>query len=76
MLEALVTGIMWEPGEKFAYSNIAFEILGDVIAKVSGMSFENYMKENILNVLEMEESNFYKPLVSKDLLTTSTYFRY
>ena len=24
---------------KFAYSNIAFEILGDVIAKVSGVSF-------------------------------------
>jgi len=62
--------LMWEPGEKFAYSNIAFEILGDVIAKVSGVSFENYMKENILNVLEMEESNFYKPLVSKDLLTS------
>ncbi|MBZ9688787.1 serine hydrolase [Clostridium estertheticum] len=62
--------LMWEPGEKFAYSNIAFEILGDVIAKVSGVSFEDYMKENILNVLEMKESNFLKPLVSKELLTT------
>lgn len=61
--------LMWEPGEKFAYSNIAFEILGDVIAKVSGMSFEDYMKENILNVLQMKESNFLKPLVSKELLT-------
>ncbi|WP_055667319.1 serine hydrolase domain-containing protein [Desnuesiella massiliensis] len=62
-------GLMWEPGEKFAYSNIAFEILGDAIAKASGMSFEDYMKEHILNVLQMKESNFLKPLVSKELLT-------
>lgn len=62
--------LMWEPGEKFAYSNIAYEILGNIIEKVSGMSFEEYMKENILNVIQMKESNFLKPLVSKDLLTS------
>ncbi|MBU5590172.1 serine hydrolase [Clostridium sp. MSJ-4] len=62
--------LMWEPGEKFAYSNIAYEILGHVIEKVSGMSFEEYMKENILDVVKMKESNFLKPLVSKDLLTS------
>ncbi|WP_346940683.1 serine hydrolase [uncultured Clostridium sp.] len=62
--------LMWEPGEKFAYSNIAYEILGNVIEKVSGMSFEKYMKENILNVVQMKESNFLKPLVSKELLTS------
>lgn len=62
--------LIWEPGEGFAYSNIAFEILGDVIAKVSGISFEQYMKENILEILEMKESNFYKPSVSKKLLTS------
>lgn len=62
--------LMWEPGEKFAYSNIAYEILGNVIEKASGMSFEKYMKENILNVVQMKESNFLKPLVSKELLTS------
>lgn len=62
--------LIWEPGEKFAYSNIAYEILGNVIEKVSGMSFEKYMKENILNVVQMKESNFLKPLVSKELLTS------
>lgn len=66
--------LMWEPGEKFAYSNMAFDILGDVISKVSGMSFENYMKENILNIIDMKESNFLKPLVSKELLTTPHVF--
>lgn len=62
--------LMWEPGEKFAYSNTGYEILGDVISKVSGVSFEQYMKENILDVLKMRESNFFKPAVSKELLTS------
>ncbi len=62
--------LMWEPGEKFAYSNISYEILGNVIEKVSGMSFEKCMKENILSVVQMKESNFLKPLVSKELLTS------
>lgn len=49
------------PGEKYAYSNMAFECLGDVIAKVSGKSFAEYMKENILDPAGMKESTFLKP---------------
>ena len=29
-----------EPGEKYAYSNMAFEVLGNLIEQVSGLSFE------------------------------------
>ena len=50
-----------EPGEKFAYSNMAFECLGDVIAKVSGMSFDDYVKRHILDPAGMAESSFLKP---------------
>ena len=58
------------PGEMFAYSNMAFEVLGDLIAKVSCMSFEDYVKTNILDHLGMEESTFLKKKVSPDLATT------
>ena len=50
-----------KPGEKFRYSNIAYEVLGDVIAKVSGKSFAEYQKENILNPSGMKKSSFLKP---------------
>jgi len=50
-----------EPGEKFAYSNMAFECLGDVIAKVSGLSFDDYVKRCILDPAGMTESSFLKP---------------
>jgi len=49
------------PGQKFAYSNMAFECLGDVIGKVSGMSFADYEKMHILNPAGMKESTFLKP---------------
>ena len=45
------------PGEKFNYSNMAFEVLGDLIAKVSGQSFADYVKEHILLPLGMNDSS-------------------
>jgi CubicO group peptidase (beta-lactamase class C family) len=51
----------FDPGTKFAYSNMAFECLGDVIAKVSGMSFADYEKKHILDRAGMKESTFLKP---------------
>jgi CubicO group peptidase (beta-lactamase class C family) len=46
----------WEPGTKFAYSNMAYEVLGDLVAKVSGMSFEDYVTKNILKPAGMTSS--------------------
>ncbi|MFC1731374.1 serine hydrolase domain-containing protein [candidate division KSB1 bacterium] len=53
--------MIFDPGEKFSYSNMAFEVLGDVIAKVSGTTFDDYEKEYILNPLGMKKSTFLKP---------------
>jgi len=57
------------PGEKFNYSNPAFDILCDVIAKASGMTFEDYMKKNIFEPIGMKNSTFFKPEVPKELAT-------
>ena len=48
--------LRWEPGRKFAYSNMAYEVLGDLVAKVSGMSFEDYVNKNILKPAGMTSS--------------------
>jgi CubicO group peptidase (beta-lactamase class C family) len=49
--------LLFEPGERFTYSNMAFEVLGDLIAKVSGQSFADYVKEHILLPLGMSDSS-------------------
>jgi CubicO group peptidase (beta-lactamase class C family) len=37
-----------EPGSAFAYSNAGFELLGLLLARVTGMTFENAIKQQIL----------------------------
>ncbi len=50
--------LLWDPGcGKFAYSNMAYEVLGCVIAEVSGMSFEDYVNNFIFLPLKMENSS-------------------
>src|SRR5262249_6810462 len=48
--------LFFDPGAEYAYSNIAYEILGDLIAKVSGVTFEDYVETNILRPLGMKSS--------------------
>ena len=48
----------WQPGERFAYSNPNYAILGYIIEKLSGKSYSQYLTENILTPLGMMNSNF------------------
>jgi len=64
------SSLISDPGLEYHYSNIAFDIMADLISKVSGVSFEKYVKENILIPLEMYESSFYAPEIKKSLRTS------
>jgi CubicO group peptidase (beta-lactamase class C family) len=61
--------MLFNPGTQVRYSNMAFDILGDVIAKVSGQSFEDYITDSILDPLQMKESSFLINEISVDLRT-------
>jgi len=52
------------------YSNLAFDIMGDVIAKASGMPFEEFVKTRILLPAGMEASTFFAPEIDPALATT------
>lgn len=45
-----------KPNEKFGYSNLGYVILGQLIEKVSGMSYENYIRKNILWPLKISKN--------------------
>lgn len=45
------------PGEKYAYSNVNFNILGLLIENVSGQSYEDYMKDHIFKPLGLQHTN-------------------
>ncbi len=49
-----------DPGERFFYSNEGFRVVGNIIQKVSGVPFHEYIRENILKPLGMGRSTFVK----------------
>jgi CubicO group peptidase (beta-lactamase class C family) len=46
------------PGEKFNYNNSGYFLLGYMIEKVSGKSYEQYLKENIFEPLGMKNTGY------------------
>ncbi len=50
--------LLFRPGKDWAYSGIGFDILGDVVAKVSGQKFEDYVQDHVLTPLGLEDSSY------------------
>jgi CubicO group peptidase (beta-lactamase class C family) len=48
----------FEPGEKYKYSNSGYVVLGAIVEAVSGKTYEEYIKENILEPLKMQNSGY------------------
>lgn len=50
------TELIHLPGQKFFYASINYDVLGLVIQQVSGLSYETYMKKNILEPLQLNDT--------------------
>jgi CubicO group peptidase (beta-lactamase class C family) len=48
--------ISFPPGQGFEYSNANYETLGLIVQTITGMSFEDYVSQNIFAPLEMKNS--------------------
>lgn len=48
----------FEPGRKFSYSNSGYVLLGYILEKVSKMSSEEYLHQNIFNKYAMHDSGY------------------
>jgi len=52
------TGIEFEPGSRYSYSNPGIIFIGRVIEVVSGEPYETYVEKNILRPLDMRSAYF------------------
>ncbi|MGL5194254.1 MAG: serine hydrolase domain-containing protein, partial [Chroococcales cyanobacterium] len=50
------------PGQHYSYSTYDSDLVGYVIEEITGIPFEEYMAENLLQPLQMQESSFLQPL--------------
>ena len=59
----------FEPGTEFRYSNAAYDILAAVVRQVTGQTFEDYVKKNILQPVGMLKSSFLLSDISRNNFT-------
>ena len=57
------------PGQLTAYSNLATDLQGVVVERVSGMKFEEYIEKNILTPLQMQHASFDDAKIDASLLS-------
>lgn len=50
--------LLFPPSENWSYSNVAYIILGYIVEKVSGETYENYLNEKIFTPLKMSNTGF------------------
>jgi CubicO group peptidase (beta-lactamase class C family) len=48
----------FKPGEKFSYSNSGYFLMGYIIEKITGKTYEQYLQETILTPLKMANTGF------------------
>jgi CubicO group peptidase (beta-lactamase class C family) len=55
LLDFLKGGVSFSshPGQQFEYSNLGYAILGNIITRISGMPYQKYITQNILQPLGM-----------------------
>ena len=51
--------ILFEPNEKYEYSNTGYALLASIIEKASGMTYANYLNEVIFKPLKMNNTFIY-----------------
>ena len=50
------------PGQRFVYSDINFELLGEIVRRVSGKPLDQFVQEQIFAPLGMKETTFRPPM--------------
>ncbi len=61
------------PGTQFSYSNDSYALLGIIVERVSGKTYETYVKEHLLRPAGMDRSLFFLEELSGDSNITSLY---
>ncbi|MEC0177087.1 serine hydrolase [Paenibacillus favisporus] len=59
--------LMHQPGERWQY-HISNDLLGVLVARVTGQSFETFLRERIFDPLGMKDTSFYVPADKIDRL--------
>lgn len=58
------------PGERFSYSNVGYSLLGMIIERVSGMTYEAYIRAHLLEAAGMTDTGYTLPAEAQNRIAT------
>ena len=58
LTHAYESSLRFAPGSKFEYSDLAFIVLGELVARVSGKSYEGFVQDELFRPLGMNDTAF------------------
>lgn len=53
--------LLFDPGSRYAYSNTGYSLLGMIVEKVSGQSYESFLREDLLLPAGLNETGYFLP---------------
>ena len=59
--KALIDKPTYPPGERFIYSDINFELLGEIVRRVSGETLDKFVREQVYEPLGMHDTMYLPP---------------
>ncbi len=62
---AFKEALAFNPGEKSVYTNVGYSILGIIIEQVSGMDYEQFLKQNLFEQIGIKQISYHFPLMAK-----------
>ncbi len=71
----LDTTLLFEPGTQKKYSNYGYVVLGAILEKVTGQSFETLLNDNIFALANLANSSF-KPMANHPMQSTRYTYLY
>ena len=66
----------YEPGSDYEYSNIGYQILGQIIEAQSGMGYEAYIQENVLTPMGIDSMSIGMTMPDQRAENEVTYYDY
>ncbi|MBB3112733.1 CubicO group peptidase (beta-lactamase class C family) [Paenibacillus phyllosphaerae] len=70
-IKAMLSGKpLHEPGERWSYSTGAYGVLGEIVARASGMEFEDYIRLHIIEPLGLKDTFYTVPAADHDRVCT------
>ena len=64
--KALIDKPTYPPGERFVYSDINFELLGEIVRRVSGETLDKFVSEQVYEPLGMRDTMYLPPASLRD----------